>query len=189
MAILNFIQRFYAPAGQSKRSLWLLVSPVALTVFGMWILFERITDWELPVGIGMAIILAAIALWKVPAWQVAQVDGLDSKGRFDRVNEARKTLAQIVGGTLLLIGFYATWKGIGLSREGQITDRFAKAIEQLGAAKAGVRVGGIYALERIAKDSERDHWTVMEVLTAYIRDNAQRKKDTGDTGLEELKPA
>ncbi|MEM7189585.1 MAG: pentapeptide repeat-containing protein [Pseudomonadota bacterium] len=35
-----------------------------------------------------------------------------------------------------------------------------------------VRLGAIYALERIAQDSERDHITVMEVLCAYLRTNA-----------------
>ena len=37
-----------------------------------------------------------------------------------------------------------------------------------------VRLGAIYALERIARDSERDHITVMEILCAYIRENAPR---------------
>ncbi|RMF38896.1 MAG: pentapeptide repeat-containing protein [Alphaproteobacteria bacterium] len=35
-----------------------------------------------------------------------------------------------------------------------------------------VRLGGIYALERIAQDSERDHIQIMEILCAYIRENA-----------------
>ncbi len=35
-----------------------------------------------------------------------------------------------------------------------------------------VRLGAIYALERIAEDSERDHIAVMETLCAYIRENA-----------------
>ena len=35
-----------------------------------------------------------------------------------------------------------------------------------------VRIGSIYALERIAQDSLRDHLQVMEILTAYIRGNA-----------------
>jgi hypothetical protein len=55
-----------------------------------------------------------------------------------------------------------------IAREGQITDRFTKAIAQLGEQgpeKLAVRLGGIYALERIARDSERDHWPMMEVLT------------------------
>ena len=35
-----------------------------------------------------------------------------------------------------------------------------------------IRLGGIYALERIARDSDKDHGPIMEVLTAYVRDNA-----------------
>jgi uncharacterized protein YjbI with pentapeptide repeats len=35
-----------------------------------------------------------------------------------------------------------------------------------------VRLGGIYALERIARDSEYDHWPVMEILTAFVREQA-----------------
>ena len=39
-----------------------------------------------------------------------------------------------------------------------------------------VRLGGIYALERIAKDSPKDEWTIMEVLTAYVRQNAPMRE-------------
>jgi hypothetical protein len=53
-----------------------------------------------------------------------------------------------------------------------------RAIEQLGNSKLEIRLGGIYALEQIARDSEKDHWPIMEVLTAYIRENAQRKEKT-----------
>ncbi|MFM6323934.1 MAG: pentapeptide repeat-containing protein, partial [Microcystis panniformis] len=35
-----------------------------------------------------------------------------------------------------------------------------------------VVIGGIYSLERIAKDSPKDQWTIMEVLTSYIRKNS-----------------
>jgi len=35
-----------------------------------------------------------------------------------------------------------------------------------------VRLGAIYALERIAQDSDRDHIRVMEILCAYVRENA-----------------
>ena len=50
---------------------------------------------------------------------------------------------------------------------------FTKAIEQLGEKDhLMIRLGGIYALERIARDSDKDHWPIMEVLTAYVRDTA-----------------
>jgi uncharacterized protein YjbI with pentapeptide repeats len=35
-----------------------------------------------------------------------------------------------------------------------------------------VRIGAIYALERISQDSARDHIQIMEILSAYIRQNA-----------------
>jgi len=50
-----------------------------------------------------------------------------------------------------------------------ITERFSKAVEQLGSKKLEIRLGGIYSLERIAKDSPDDHGTVMEVLASFIR--------------------
>ena len=60
-----------------------------------------------------------------------------------------------------------------LSREGQVTDRYTKAIEQLGSDELDVPIGGIYALERVARDSARDHPTAMEVLTAFIREHSR----------------
>jgi uncharacterized protein YjbI with pentapeptide repeats len=56
------------------------------------------------------------------------------------------------------------------AEEGQITERFTRAVEQLGSDRMAVRLGGIYALERISKDSARDHSTVVEVLSAYVRE-------------------
>lgn len=38
-----------------------------------------------------------------------------------------------------------------------------------------VRIGAIYALERIAQDSPRDHIQIMEILCAYLRENASAK--------------
>jgi hypothetical protein len=58
------------------------------------------------------------------------------------------------------------------THEGQVTDRFTRAIDQLGHARLDVRLGGIYALERIARDSSGDRATIGEVLTAFIRSHA-----------------
>lgn len=35
-----------------------------------------------------------------------------------------------------------------------------------------IRIGGIHAPARIARDSESDYATIMQVLTAYVRQNA-----------------
>ena len=73
-----------------------------------------------------------------------------------------------------------------LTREGQITERFTRAIDQLGSEKLQIRLGGIYSLERIARESEADHWSIMEVLTAYVRQHAPwpRLPEEGQQGEE-----
>lgn len=61
---------------------------------------------------------------------------------------------------------------LAIAREGQLTDRFTRAIEQLGNDKADVRLGGIYALEQIANASSRDRRAIVEVLTAFVQGHA-----------------
>ena len=63
-----------------------------------------------------------------------------------------------------------------LSRDGQVTGRYAKAIEQLGSEKLDVRIGGICALERVARDSATDHPAVMEMLAAFIREHSHEQR-------------
>src|SRR5262249_30993601 len=114
--------------------------------------------------------LLFLLLWKVPKWQVANIP--DEKDRLATESGFRQTLVQLVGGAALLGGLYFTAQTLRTTQDGQITDRFTKAIGQIGDKELAVRLGGIYALERIANDSPKDHWQIMEVLTAYVRDNA-----------------
>jgi hypothetical protein len=61
-------------------------------------------------------------------------------------------------------------------RQRRITESFSKAVEQLGSDKLEMRLGGIYALERISKESPDDYWTVMENLTAFVRERSRRNE-------------
>jgi uncharacterized protein YjbI with pentapeptide repeats len=65
-----------------------------------------------------------------------------------------------------------TQEELRLTREGQVTERFTRAIDQLGHVNLDVRLGGIYALERIAGDSSQDKPAITEVLTAFVRGHA-----------------
>lgn len=60
----------------------------------------------------------------------------------------------------------------GLSEQGQVTDRFSKAVENLGSDKIDVRLGGIYSLERLARDSAKDQPTIIEILSGFVRTQA-----------------
>lgn len=136
------------------------------------------------------VLFLAILIWAVqtvPEWQVRRAGVLSATNPETKTtpaevanleNEMRKTDLQALGGLLAIIALIYTYRRVVVAEQGHITDRYTKAIEQLGALTAEgkpnveVRLGAIYALERIAKDSPRDHWTIMEVLTAYVRQNA-----------------
>jgi hypothetical protein len=143
-------------------------------------------NWWMGALFGMLGVLGVLILWKVPQWQVAQVEGLKPKDRFDKQNEARKTLATILGGVAFFVTAVFTWQNFELTQEGQITDRYTKAIKQLGAVdsrdnpKLGVRLGAIYSLEAIANESSAFHWPVMEVLCTYVRINAPAVEEQPD---------
>ncbi|WP_344872099.1 pentapeptide repeat-containing protein [Nonomuraea antimicrobica] len=112
--------------------------------------------------------------------------------RVEAVNAARHTLIQAATGIVVIGGLVFTAQGLWytaeslntareaqllavdgqrLAEQGQITDRYTKAVEQLGSAKQDVRLGGIYALQRLAVDSPRDRDSIRNVLAAFVRRN------------------
>ena len=125
--------------------------------------------------------LLVLAVWVLPPLLT---------GEGEAENDVRSTLLQGLAGLVLAAGLYFTAQTLRLNRqsaerasesaartyelerEGQITERFTRAIDQLGNEKLDVRLGGIYALERIAKGSSDDHGPIMEVLTAFVREHA-----------------
>ena len=101
---------------------------------------------------------------------------------------ARGRLVAFGAGLFAAGALIYTARNFSLARQGQVTDRYTKAIEQLGSDKGlDVRIGGIYALERIARDSPRDHPTIMEVLAAFIRDHSREQWPPAEPGAEDAK--
>jgi hypothetical protein len=123
-------------------------------------------------------------LWKIPTFRAQSVQGLSVKEQYELENATRTslaqafgTLSQAIGGTVLLVGVYFTWRNLIATEEKQITERFTRAVEQLGNQQSStIRLGAIYSLERIAGDSVREHWVVMEILAAFVRENAALSK-------------
>lgn len=108
-------------------------------------------------------------------------------------------IVALLGAPFLIWRTMIAHQTLGFQKEGHITDRISKAVEQLGAVKnvkklvptilkdenlaieetipnIEVRIGAILSLERIAQDSViydngRDHVRIMEILSAYVRNN------------------
>ena len=99
-------------------------------------------------------------------------------------NGVYTTLVQSLGGVIIGITAYVGYRNLKIGEENlkigqknlkvtedkQVTERFSKSIEHLGSEKIDIRLGGIYALEQIAFDSAKYHWTIVEILSAFIRE-------------------
>jgi hypothetical protein len=138
-------------------------------------------------------------LWQVPHWVVNYSERkvgeelvktgivtpqkLTIKEHIELENGVRGTLATILTGGFFVLTFYATWRNLrategtlavsqenlNIAREGQLTERFARAIEHLADEDSLTkRLGGIYALGEIIKHSEHLQ-PVVDCLTAYVR--------------------
>jgi hypothetical protein len=114
---------------------------------GAW----RVARWVLLVAALVAVVggLLTLAIWVLPGVLVGPArTGLTETDRLKALNDARSSLVTVVGGLLLftgaLIGAYLTSRTIHVNRQGQITDRFTRAIDQLGQHgedKLDVRLG------------------------------------------------
>jgi uncharacterized protein YjbI with pentapeptide repeats len=127
-----------------------------------------------------------LVVWKIPQWQVGTAPlQVEEKARIDAETSARVALIQGIGGLLVFVTAGVSWlnlratqRNVLVAEEKQVTERFSKAVEMLSNKDSiYTRLGGIYALERIAKDSAKDHWQVMEILTAFVREKARLKND------------
>jgi hypothetical protein len=188
-------------------SVWSLVSP------------RRIANAILIVlCIGL---LAMLALWLLPKWLTQDPDLSSAADQQSAEADARTgvlAFIAVVGG---LVGLYYTSKTVRVSRDaqisaskyanetsrltqetlllsgrGQITDRYSRAVDQLGDKSPEVCVGGIYALGQIMLDTDGGYEpAIVAVLSAFIRRNAKRRDDLSipwdpdEAERDEVKPS
>jgi hypothetical protein len=158
---------------------------------------------------GLFALIAALSISRYPARQAADLRRqIAADLQFDKRAQLETTLlqyetdnrikiwtaiVQAAGGAALLTGLLftarnlrATQDKLDIDRQGQLTTRFIQATGQLGAElKDGqpnveVRLGGIYALNRISRDWPKDYWPIADVLTAYVRHNARWNSSIGE---------
>lgn len=135
----------------------------------------------------VAVALGALALWLLPAVLARPSHGMTAAQRLAAINAVRAPLVTF----LVAIGaagtLWFTARTYVLNREGHVTDRYTKAVGQLGDAASPVRIGGVYALERIGNDSPKDRTTIIYVLGAFIRERSKVMRDRPDDPAEDVK--
>jgi uncharacterized protein YjbI with pentapeptide repeats len=146
---------------------------------------ERWALW-LAIAVPVAVVIIYLLIWYGPdviaRHDVGNITGPLRVLRLQQARDAARGRLLTLGAGLFAAGaliftaqnYRLARQTLHVTEQGQVTDRYTKAIEQLGSYnKLDVRIGGIYALERVARDSARDHPTVMEVLAAFIREHSR----------------
>jgi uncharacterized membrane protein (DUF485 family) len=118
--------------------------------------------------------LFILVWWLVPPLLYRHT-GADASARLKAITDTRTALLAGLIGVGALLTFWLNSRVYRITAQGHITERYTKAIDQLDDKKAqAVRLGGLYALERIARDSLDDRVTIAEVLCAYVRTAPRR---------------
>jgi uncharacterized protein YjbI with pentapeptide repeats len=156
---------------------------------------KRSSRWRRRLGRLLLLVLALVALAGVaalvirfaPPWLVS-TRGLTGTARLNELNRVRVALVVILLGALAgAVALYllrsTTRERREENRERLLIERFMRAVDQLGHPALDVRLGGIYSLERLARESPEHHPQIIEILAAYVREHAPwPSRGTGRAG-------
>jgi hypothetical protein len=170
MTTFHRFSRFGSTARERLSSIWESAA-ARLTDIWQW-LTRRWRRWRIVVWATLAGVTSIILAWFISSFTAGAVWVWAKYSEQHAAFAPLLTLAAalFIGGVALARHFAQT----DADRQRRITESFSKAVEQLGSDKLEVRLGGIYSLERISKESPNDYWTVMESLTAFVRERSRR---------------
>jgi len=120
------------------------------------------------IAVVLTVVAYGWALWRAPDWMHTHAP----QDRYD----ARLLVISVIGGFVVGGGLLYTARTYQSSVRGQISDRFSKALERLGAVESYSRMGAIYSLEHVMHESPDLHNDIIEVLADFIRRRAPRSQ-------------
>jgi uncharacterized protein YjbI with pentapeptide repeats len=109
--------------------------------------------------------------------------------KVERISVALTALAAVGGLWYSTYSINQVNDELQISKEGQITDRYTAAVGNLGSDATDVRLGGVYALQRIMEDSTRDHPTIANILATYVQTHADKPWKKGEEAPPDVRAA
>ena len=135
-------------------------------------------------GIVAVLVIGLVLSWR--SWEELQGDQ-------DSLSTTIRNLGLVIGGIIAIL--LAVWRSVVASsqadtaQQGLLNERYQKGAEMLGSNVLSVRLGGIYALERLAAEHpKRYHIQVMNLFCSYVR-NPTKSTDEGRQATLVTEPA
>ena len=149
------------------------------------------TNLALGGAVLLALVVVALAIWLVPRRQVQgwRRAGITEEDKLAELGvQARTNITQALGGLALIATLAITAYQVNqtrrssddtlrLAEQGQVSERFSRAVEQLGATDThgepalDVRIGGLFSLLRIGLDSKANVEPAFLVVATYVGRN------------------
>lgn len=133
-----------------------------------------------------------LLLWLVPVFQTTNLK-MEPAARLQLETQIRDVWAKSLWAGVTVVGAALVWRYLTrlatvvensartlaaaernayFASQSATSDRYGRAMALLSDDRMEVRLGGIYALERLALESEKDHGPIIEVLAAFVREQA-----------------
>ena len=132
--------------------------------------------WTLAAAVAVVVVAFVVTTWLLTIASGAKPGTDRANARLDAVRTGLAAGAGAGAAVGLMLAFrrqhhqeIATVLTDRDATERRITELYTKAVEQLGNDKAPVRLGGLYALERLAQDNPAHRQTIVNVICAYLR--------------------
>ena len=88
-----------------------------------------------------------------------------------------RNVGLVIGGIIAIV--LAVWRGI-VAEQSLLDERYQKSAEMLGSDLLSARLGGTYALQRLAEDHpERYHLQITRLFCAFVRHPTAEESPTG----------
>ena len=118
--------------------------------------------------------IAGIVLVLVTSLSLAWCYWEELRGDQESLSTTVRNVGLVIGGAVAIL--FAVWRSIvaekqaATAQSGLLNERYQKGAEMLGSKELPVRLGGIYALARLARDHPDDYHTqIMRLLCAFVR--------------------
>ena len=161
--------------------------------------------------------MVGLAIWLIPRWQVDRWRraGISNEEKLAELGvQARSNVTQALGGFALIVTIAITAfqvnegrrsadrtqesavanlelaaRNLALAERSQVSERFSRAVEQLGATDAGgpaldVRTGALFSLMRIGIDSQPNRQQALLVVATYVRNHFAQPKPLEPDGCK-----
>jgi hypothetical protein len=132
--------------------------------------------WTLAALVVFAAVAVGVTMWLLAVANQAKAGSARASAELDAVRTGLAAGAGAGAAVGLILAFrrqhheeVSTILTDQDATERRITELYTKAVEQLGSEKAPVRLGGLYALERLAQDNPAHRQTIVNVICAYLR--------------------